>query len=181
MWQSVEILNVFSTLTLKQIFWQTKNFFKKLEYRFLVESTKIENASFSYKTTILEANIKTKKCWVQNRPTTKNGVLPVTTLFFWKFCFSLRTFYKELIWCTNNPNAQIRTFCKCWSFIWRCFFPVIIFNALDTIINAINEWFDKRGYANYKNNEGLFLSAINHEKLEAWIKNEATKAYQSVM
>lgn len=58
---------------------------------------------------------------------------------------------------------------------------MIIFNALDTIINAINELFDKRGYANYKNNEGLFLSAINHEKLEAWIKNEATKAYQSVM
>ena len=27
-----------------------KNFFKKLEYRFLVEITKIENASFPYKT-----------------------------------------------------------------------------------------------------------------------------------
>ena len=57
---------------------------------------------------------------------TKNGVLPVTTLFFWKFCFSWRTSYKELIWCTNDPNAHIRTFCKRWSFIWRCFFPVSI-------------------------------------------------------
>ena len=129
MWQSVEILNVFSTLTLKQIFWQTKNFFKKLEYRFLVESTKIENASFSYKTTILEANIKTKKCWVQNRPTTKNGVLPVTTLFFWKFCFSLRTFYKELIWCTNDLNVHIPTFLKRKSFIWLCFSPESILNT----------------------------------------------------
>ena len=35
-----------------------KNFFKKLDYRFLVESTKIENTSFPYKTTILEANVK---------------------------------------------------------------------------------------------------------------------------
>ena len=61
MWQSVEILNVFNTLTLKQIFWKTKTFFKKLEYRFLVESTKIENASFPYKTAISEANVKTNK------------------------------------------------------------------------------------------------------------------------
>ena len=36
-------------------------YFKKLEYRFLVESTKIENASFSYKTVISEANLKTNK------------------------------------------------------------------------------------------------------------------------
>ena len=59
MWQSVEILNDFNTLTLKQIFWKTKTFFKKLEYRFLVESTKIENASFPYKTAISEASVKT--------------------------------------------------------------------------------------------------------------------------
>ena len=38
MWQSVEILNVFNTLTLIQIIWKTKHFFKKLEYRFLVEA-----------------------------------------------------------------------------------------------------------------------------------------------
>ena len=50
-WQSVEILNLFS---------KTKSFFKKLEYSFLVESTKVENASFPYKTVISEANVKTK-------------------------------------------------------------------------------------------------------------------------
>ena len=61
MWQSLKTLNVFNTLTLKQIFWKTKTFFKKLEYRFLVESTKIENASFPYKTAISEANVKTNK------------------------------------------------------------------------------------------------------------------------
>ena len=59
--QSVEILNVFNTLTLKQIFWKTKTFFKQLEYRFLVESTNIENASFSYKSVILETNVKTNR------------------------------------------------------------------------------------------------------------------------
>ena len=41
--QTVEILDVFNTLTLKQIFWKTETFFKKLK------STKIENASFPYK------------------------------------------------------------------------------------------------------------------------------------
>ena len=53
------ILNVFNTSTLKQIFWKTKIFSKKLEYRFSAESTKIENASFPYKTALSEANVKT--------------------------------------------------------------------------------------------------------------------------
>ena len=66
------------------------------------------------------------KCWLQNEPITKSGVLPVTTLFFWKNFFSLRTSYKDSIWCTNNPNTHIHTFCKRWSFIWRYFFPVSI-------------------------------------------------------
>ena len=33
-----------------------KLYFKKLEYRFLVESTKIENATFQFKTTLSEGN-----------------------------------------------------------------------------------------------------------------------------
>ena len=49
----------------------------------------------------------------------KNGVFPVTTLFFWKLCFSSRTSYKELIWCTNDPNVHIHTFRKRWSYIWE--------------------------------------------------------------
>ena len=59
--QSVEILNVFNTLTLKQIFWKTKTFIKKLDYRFLVETTKIENTSFPFKTALSEANVKTNR------------------------------------------------------------------------------------------------------------------------
>ena len=38
-----------------------ENFFKKLEYRFLVESTEIEYASFTYKTYISKANVKTNR------------------------------------------------------------------------------------------------------------------------
>ena len=57
MWQSMEMLDVFNTLTLEQIFWKPKTFFKKLEYRFLVETTNIENVLFPYKTVMLEANV----------------------------------------------------------------------------------------------------------------------------
>ena len=80
-----ENLNVFNTLILKQIFWKTKTFFKKLKYCFLVESTKIEIASFPYKTAISEANVKTNRMVSTKWTYQKNEVLPVTTYFFEKF------------------------------------------------------------------------------------------------
>ena len=77
-----------------------KSICKKLVYCFLVESTRIENASFPYKTTISEANVETNRMattkWNGEWIFAKNRVLPVTTLVFWKFCSSLRTSYKEL-------------------------------------------------------------------------------------
>ena len=50
MWLLLEILNVFKILTLK----------KKQEWRYLIESTEIENATFPYKTAPSESNIKNK-------------------------------------------------------------------------------------------------------------------------
>ena len=38
-----------------------KNFFRKLEYRILVETAKIENTSFPFKTALSEANVKTNR------------------------------------------------------------------------------------------------------------------------
>ena len=38
-----------------------KTFLKKLEYRFLVETTKTENISFPFKTAPSEANVKTNR------------------------------------------------------------------------------------------------------------------------
>ena len=125
MWQPVKILNVCNTL--KQNFWKKKTVFEKLENSFLVKSAKIVN-TFPYKTVISEAKkpiLRQTEWWLRNGSVTKNGVLPVTTLFvFSKHCFSLRTAYKELICCATNPNPHICTFCKPWSFIWRCFFLV---------------------------------------------------------
>ena len=87
-----------NTLTLKPIFSKTKTFFKKLEDRFLDESTRIENATFPYNTAQSANPMLRQIEWgVRDGLITKNGVLPVTNLFFRKFCSSLRTSYKELI------------------------------------------------------------------------------------
>ena len=56
--------------------------------------------------------------------------MPAITLFFRKFCFSLRTSYKELIWYTKHPNVHIQNFQTRWSFIWDCFFPLSILKPL---------------------------------------------------
>ena len=42
-------------------FLENENLFQKMECGFLVYSTKIENASFAYKTVIAETNAKTNK------------------------------------------------------------------------------------------------------------------------
>ena len=44
--QSMKFFNVFTTLTLLQIFWKTKIFFKKLEDCFLVETTRLKTHHF---------------------------------------------------------------------------------------------------------------------------------------
>ena len=82
----------FQYFNFKTDFLENENLFKKLEYRFSVESTKIEIASFLYKTTVSEANtminsmVNTK--WTYH--------IELSTLFYRKFCFSIRTFQKEL-------------------------------------------------------------------------------------
>ena len=54
MWQRLEIFQYydFETNVLKN-----ENLFKKLEYRFLVERNKIENATFPWKTVLSEINV----------------------------------------------------------------------------------------------------------------------------
>ena len=114
-------MNVFNTLPLKEIFRKIKIFVKKLEYRSSVESTKIANAKFPRKTACQMPMLRQMEWAVENRPIAKNGVLPITTLYFWKICFNMRTSYKELIWCINYSIVHIHTFLKRLKFIWLCF------------------------------------------------------------
>ena len=105
----MNVLNVFNTLTLIQIFWKTKTFFKKLDYRFLVETTKIESTSFPFKTTMREANVKTNSMTIdlQNQSITRSGVLPVTALLFWKFVAVLAPLKKKKL---DVPTTQMSIF-----------------------------------------------------------------------
>ena len=90
MWQSVGILNVCNTLTLKQIFWKTKTFSKN---HFLIESRKIENAAFPYKTALSEANVKTNKMGSTKGTYHKEISFASTFLNFLKILFQ----YKNLL------------------------------------------------------------------------------------
>ena len=62
-----------------------KTFLKKLEYCLLVETTKIENASFPYKTAMSEANVKSVK-WTYNKERTfaSNYLIFLKTWFQFK-------------------------------------------------------------------------------------------------
>ena len=67
-----------------------KTFSKKREHGFLVESIKIENASFPYKTAISEPNVKTKRMagtkWTyhKERIFTSNHIIFLKILFQFK-------------------------------------------------------------------------------------------------
>ena len=82
----------FQYFNLETDFWKTKTVFKKLEYLFYTK--------LAYQTLML----RQIEWWLQNGPITKNGVLPVTTFFLWKFCFSFRTSYKEWF---DVPTTQM--------------------------------------------------------------------------
>ena len=62
---------------------------------------------FHTKLTYQKLMLRQIEWWVQNWPITKNGILPVTALFFRKFCFSLRTFYKSWF---DIPTTQMSIF-----------------------------------------------------------------------
>ena len=86
-WQSVKVSNVFNTLTLKQIFRKTKTFFKKLEYRFLVETTEIEKKSFLSKTALSETNVKINRMgttkWTYRKEWSFAKLHSLLCIFYW--------------------------------------------------------------------------------------------------
>ena len=113
-------------LTLKQIFWKTKFFSQKLEYRFYLKVLWLKTHHFHTKLPCQKPILRQIEKWVQIGPIAKNGV---TTSFFWKFGFSLRTSYKELFWCMNDPNVHIHTFTNRWILFKGDFWLWVSFSA----------------------------------------------------
>ena len=99
--------NIFNTLTLKQIFWKSETFLKKLELHFLVARTKIDKATFPYKTALSEANVITNRIESTQRTYHKVRYFASNYFIFWKFCVRRRASCKELIWW---PTTQMSIF-----------------------------------------------------------------------
>ena len=82
--KSVKVSNVFNTFNFETTFLKNEKF-KKLEYRFLIETTKIENTSFSFKTALSETNVKTNRMattkWTYHKEWSVH-YLPVTLLYY---------------------------------------------------------------------------------------------------
>ena len=78
------------------MFQKWKPFLKKLEYRFLVESAKIENVTFSYKTPLSEAIVMTNRMGSTKWTYRKDWSFAID-FFIFNFFFSLRTSSKEFI------------------------------------------------------------------------------------
>ena len=75
---------------------------------------------------LLRNNVKTNRIVSTKWTYHKEQSLASNYFIFWKILFEVTNSYKELIWSIKNSNAYIPTFCKRWSFIWWCFFPVNI-------------------------------------------------------
>ena len=129
---TVKILNVLNSLSWNRFPGKRKTFSKKLGYRFLTESTKIENSSFAYETVISEANVKINKVVTTKSTYRKERSFASNYFVFLKILFHFKKSCKELICCTNNPNTHICTFCKRWSFIWRWLTLLVSLRNLET-------------------------------------------------
>ena len=100
-----ENLSVFKTLSLKQIFWKKKTFFKKLEYRFLVESSNIENALFPYKIAISEANVKTNKMVTTKWTYQKERSFASNYFIFLKILFQYKNLLQRVDLLCQRPKC----------------------------------------------------------------------------
>ena len=105
-----------------------KPFSKKADQCFIVKSAKIENVILWYKTAPSEANVKTNGTGTAKWTYHKEWSFASNHVFFWKFCFSLRASYKELIWCTNDPKCPYSYCSLALEFHLCVFFPVSILN-----------------------------------------------------
>ena len=132
----MEILNVFNTLTLKKIFWKTKIVFNKLEDRFSIESTKIENATLLCKTNLSKANVTTNRMGSTKWTCRKERSFPSNYFPILKILFQL----KNLVWRVDLMDQRINClysyFSKASKFLF--FFRVLFLFSLWLYLNNVS-------------------------------------------
>ena len=122
-WQWVKLSNVFNTLTLKQIFWKTKTFFKKLEYCFLVETTEIESTSFLFKTALSETNDKPNRMTTTNWTYHKEWSFASNYFVFLEIFFQFQNLLERVNLMYQQPKCLYSTFSLVVEFNFRVLFP----------------------------------------------------------
>ena len=92
----------------------------------MVESTKIDNIiTFPYKTALSGASVRQIEWEVQDEPSTKNGVLPVTEYFpFSKILFQFRNLVYRVDLMYQPSKCPYSYFSKALEFYFRVFFSL---------------------------------------------------------
>ena len=90
----MEILNICSISILKKVFRRTKTVLQNWCTAFYLNILLLKAQHFHAKDPCQKPKLRQIKQGVQNGPTTKVGVLPLTTLFFGKFNLSIRISFK---------------------------------------------------------------------------------------
>ena len=125
MQNSLEILNVFNTSNLKQIFWKTQILFKKLENHFLVESAKIENLTFPYKPALLAAIVTTNGMGITKRTHHKERIVASN---WFKILFQFKNLVKRVDLMYQPPKCSYLYFSKVVELVEGAFSPWVDLN-----------------------------------------------------
>ena len=87
-----------------------KTLFKKLEYGLLVERDKIENASFPYKTSISETNIKTNRMVSTKRTCQKQRNFVINYFIYLKILFQFKNLFYIVDLMYQGPKSPYSYF-----------------------------------------------------------------------
>ena len=97
--------------------------FKKLEYHFLVESTKIDNITFPYKTALSEANVKTNRMGSTKWTYYKEQSFVSNHFPFLEILFQFRNLIYRVDLMYQPPKFPYSFFSKALEFYFSVFFP----------------------------------------------------------
>ena len=99
---------------------------KKLEYHFLVESTKTDNITFLYKTALSEANVKTNRMGSTKLTYHKEQSFASNHFPFSKILFEYRNLIYRVDLMYQPPKCPYSYFSKVLEFYFRMFFFFVV-------------------------------------------------------
>ena len=111
--------------------------FKKLEYCFLVESTKIDNIALPYKIALLEANIKTNRVESTKLTYHKEQSFASNHSLFSKIWFQYRNLACRVGLMYQLPKCPYSYFSKALEFYFSVFFFPVCILKIDLNVTKI--------------------------------------------